>query len=202
MAHPSFFCSQALGCKKLQVPAVSASRWGIISDLGPWRATSPPEIITISSARSMIRSWWEITTMVFFPRPWRMRKVSVSCAKDHRSMPAITGGELTKNALALVDGEKFTETHYQRAGYGKIQFDCDFGPTMFQEVRQAVAYLLNRTEFCQTFTGGYGVVVDGPYSPDFASYRAVQDDIELIDYSFSPDTAISFACSYESNCNI
>ena len=105
-------------------------------------------------------------------------------------LPAITGGELTKNALALVDGEKFTETYYQRAGYGKIQFDCDFGPTMFQEVRQAVAYLLNRTEFCQTFTGGYGVVVDGPYSPDFASYRAVQDDIELIDYSFSPDTAI------------
>lgn len=36
---------------------------------------------------------------------------------------------------------------------------------MFPEVRQAITYLLNRTEFCQTFTGGYGVVVDGPYSP-------------------------------------
>ena len=105
-------------------------------------------------------------------------------------LPAITGGELTKNALALVDGEKFTETHYQRAGYGKIQFDCDFGPTMFQEVRQAIAYLLNRTEFCQTFTGGYGVVVDGPYSPDFSMWQAVQDEIELTDYSFSPDTAV------------
>ena len=57
---------------------------------------------------------------------------------------------------------------------------------MFQEVRQAVAYLLNRNEFCQQFTGGYGVVVDGPYSPDFTMWKAVQDEIELIDYSYSP----------------
>ena len=83
----------------------------------------------------------------------------------------------------------FSEVHYQRAGYGKVEFECDFGPTMFPEVRQAITYLLNRTEFCQTFTGGYGVVVDGPYSPDFDMWKAVQDDIELIDYSFSPDTA-------------
>lgn len=102
----------------------------------------------------------------------------------------ITGGEETKAALAIVDGEKFNETHYQRAGYGKLEFECDFGPTMFQEVRQAVAYLLNRNEFCQTFTGGYGVVVDGPYSPDFSMWQAVQDEIDLIDYSYSPDTAI------------
>lgn len=101
----------------------------------------------------------------------------------------ITGGNDTVAALAVVDGENFAEGHYQRAGYGKIQFECDFGPTMFQEVRQAVAYLLNRTEFCQTFTGGYGVVVDGPYSPDLGPWKAVQDEIELIDYSFSPETA-------------
>ncbi|MDE7225112.1 MAG: hypothetical protein K2O34_15205, partial [Acetatifactor sp.] len=101
----------------------------------------------------------------------------------------VTGGADTTAALAVVDGENFSEVHYQRAGYGKIQFDCDFGPTMFQEVRQAVAYLLNRTEFCQTFTGGYGVVVDGPYSPDLGPWKAVQDDIDLIDYAFSPETA-------------
>ncbi len=101
----------------------------------------------------------------------------------------ITGGKETAAALAVVDDVNFSEVHYQRAGYGVIEFDCDFGPTMFQEVRQAVTYLLNRTEFCQAFTGGYGVVVDGPYSPDFTMWKAVQDDIELIDYSFSPDTA-------------
>ena len=100
-------------------------------------------------------------------------------------LSALTGGDVTKAALAVVDGTNFNEVHYQRAGYGKIQFDCDFGPTMFASVRQALTYALNRTEFCQTFTGGYGVVVDGPYSPDFAMWKAVKDDITLIDYSFS-----------------
>lgn len=103
----------------------------------------------------------------------------------------ITGGEDTKDVLDAIEASDgmLTETHYQRSGYGKIQFDCDFGPTMFQEVRQAVAYLLNRAEFCQTFTGGYGVVVDGPYSPDFDMYKAVEDEIELIAYDYSPDNA-------------
>ena len=100
-------------------------------------------------------------------------------------LSAITGGNDTKAALAVVDGTNFSEVHYQRAGYGKIEFECDFGPTMFASVRQAVTYALNRTEFCQTFTGGYGVVVDGPYSPDFAMWKAVKDDITLIDYSYS-----------------
>ena len=104
-------------------------------------------------------------------------------------LSGITGGDSTKAALEIVDGVNFAEVHYQRAGYGKIQFECDFGPTMFPEVRQAIIYLLNRTEFCQAFTGGYGVVVDGPYSPDFDMWRAVEDDIELVDYSFSPDNA-------------
>ena len=105
-------------------------------------------------------------------------------------LSGITGGDATKAALEVVDGEKFNEVHYQRAGYGKIEFECDFGPTSFPEVRQAVAYLLNRVEFCQAFTGGYGVVVDGPYSPDFDMWQAVKDDIDLIDYSFSPDNAV------------
>ena len=104
-------------------------------------------------------------------------------------LSGITGGDSTKAALEIVDGVNFAEVHYQRAGYGKVQFECDFGPTMFPEVRQAIIYLLNRTEFCQAFTGGYGVVVDGPYSPDFDMWRAVQDDIELVDYTFSPDNA-------------
>ena len=104
-------------------------------------------------------------------------------------LSGITGGDDTKEALEIVDDVNFSEVHYQRAGYGKVEFDCDFGPTSFPEVRQAIAYLLNRTEFCQAFTGGYGVVVDGPYSPDFDMWKAVQDDIELNDYTFSPDTA-------------
>lgn len=99
----------------------------------------------------------------------------------------ITGGEETKAALdAMKDSEgKFKENHYQRAGYGKIQFECDFGPTMFTEVRQAVAYLLDRNTFCTAFTGGYGVVVNGPYSPDFSMWQAVKDTIQINNYEYS-----------------
>ena len=106
-------------------------------------------------------------------------------------LSAVTGGELTKSALKAVtesDG-KFVEQHYQRAGYGKVEFECDFGPTMFAEVRQAVAYVLNRQDFMQNFTGGYGVVVDGPYTPDFSMWNAVKDSIKLTDYSYAPAKA-------------
>ena len=106
-------------------------------------------------------------------------------------LSGITGGEDTKAALTAMEESNgdLLENHYQRAGYGKIQFECDFGPTSYQEVRQAIAYLLNRAEFCQNFTGGYGVVVDGPYSPDHVMWQAVEDDIELIAYDFSPANA-------------
>lgn len=103
----------------------------------------------------------------------------------------ITGGDDTKAALAAVNGSngKYAEVHYQRAGYGKVEFECDFGPTMFQSVRQAVAYVLNTSEFASAFTGGYGTVIYGPYSPDFEMWTAVKDDINLIDYTFSVDKA-------------
>lgn len=106
-------------------------------------------------------------------------------------LSGITGGDDTKAALAVVDGSdgKFAEVHYQRAGYGKIQFECDFGPTMFASTRQAIAYVLNTTEFAEAFTGGYGTVIYGPYSPDFDMWTAVKDDIELTDYSFSVENA-------------
>ena len=106
-------------------------------------------------------------------------------------LSGITGGDDTKAALAVVDESngKFDEVHYQRAGYGKLQFECDFGPTMFASVRKAVAYVLNTSEFAEAFTGGYGTVVYGPYSPDFDLWVAVEDEINLIDYSFSVENA-------------
>ena len=106
-------------------------------------------------------------------------------------LSGITGGDDTKAALAVVDESngKFDEVHYQRAGYGKLQFECDFGPTMFASVRKAVAYVLNTSEFAEAFTGGYGTVVYGPYSPDFDMWVAVEDEINMIDYSFSVENA-------------
>lgn len=104
----------------------------------------------------------------------------------------ITGGEDTEEALKLTKGADAIakETHYDRAGYGKLAFRCDFGPTNFTSVRQAVMYTLNRPEFAQKFTGGYGAVVDGPYYPGSSAYMAVKDTIKLNKYEYSAAKAI------------
>ena len=101
----------------------------------------------------------------------------------------VTGGNETKAALAVVDGVKFKENHYDRAGYGKLAFRCDFGPTQFAEVRRAVMHTIDRDEFAQTFTGGYGSVVHGPYYVGSAAYLAVKDRLQLEKYEYSVEKA-------------
>lgn len=105
----------------------------------------------------------------------------------------ITGGDDTNAALELTKGADAIakETHYDRAGYGKLAFRCDFGPSNFASVRQAVMYTLNRPQFAQAFTGGYGSVVDGPYYSKAAAYVAVKDEIKLNSYSYSAASAIA-----------
>ncbi len=100
-------------------------------------------------------------------------------------LASVTGGEETKAALAVVDGVKFKETHYDRAGYGKLAFRCDFGATQFASVRRAVMYTIDRNEFAQTFTGGYGSVVDAPYYVGSATYQAVKEKLRLNKYEYS-----------------
>ena len=107
----------------------------------------------------------------------------------------ITGGTETKAALAVVDAnpDKYKETHYARAGYGKMGFRGDFGATQFTAVRQAIMYTLNRPEFAQAFTGGYGTVVHGPYYEGFGAFQANKDYFaeNLNTYTFSTDDAIA-----------
>ncbi len=97
-----------------------------------------------------------------------------------------------ESALAMIEAEpeKYAETHYDRAGYGKIGLRCDFGPTGMTEVRQAIMYTINRPEFAQTFTGGYGSVVHGPYYTKYPAYVANADEILLNQYAYSTDSAI------------
>ncbi len=104
----------------------------------------------------------------------------------------ITGGDATKAALKIVNDnpDKYKETHYDRAGYGKLGFRCDFGSTSFASVRRAIMLTINRNEFAQTFTGGYGSVVHGPYYEGSAAYKAVKDTIKLNVYTYSVQSAI------------
>ena len=103
-------------------------------------------------------------------------------------LEALTGGESVNAALGLVKGGNFKEVHYDRAGYGKIQFDCDFGPTMFTEVRQAIAYCFDRNDFANSFCGGFGTTVNGPYSTNFDAYHANESELEKLN-SYAVSTA-------------
>ena len=108
-------------------------------------------------------------------------------------LAGITGGDETKAALAVVEAnpDKYAETHYDRAGYGFIGLRCDLGPASFQSVRQAVMYTIDRLEFAQNFTGGYGSVVHGPYYEGMAAFKANKDSILLNPYAYSADSAIA-----------
>ena len=108
-------------------------------------------------------------------------------------LAGITGGEDTDAALALVkeSPDKYAETHYDRAGYGFIGLRCDLGPISDTAVRQAMMYTINRPEFAQNFTGGYGSVVHGPYYTGYSAYKAVEDEILLNQYAYSSDSAVA-----------
>ena len=104
-------------------------------------------------------------------------------------LASVTGGEETRAALGVVDGVNFKETHYDRAGYGKLAFRCDFGPTQFAEVRRAMMHSIDREDFAQVFTGGYGSVVHAPYHAGSDTYHAVKDKLKLNKYEYSVERA-------------
>lgn len=103
----------------------------------------------------------------------------------------LTGGESVNKALDMAKEGGFDTIDYDRAGYGKLMFQCDFGPTQFIEVRHAIAYLLDRQEFATTFTGGFGSVVDGPYGIAQWMYQEAEEELDerLNTYSFSVEKA-------------
>lgn len=103
----------------------------------------------------------------------------------------LSGGTQINAGLDLVDQGIAGYASYPRYGYGKIAFACDFGPTQFVEVRQAVAYCLDRNEFARTYTGGFGVLVHGNYAASMREYIENKDilDSELNQYPYSLENA-------------
>jgi hypothetical protein len=53
-------------------------------------------------------------------------------------------------------------------------------------------YTINRPQFAQTFTGGYGSVVHGPYYTGYSAYQANKTELEakLNQYAYSADSAV------------
>ncbi|MCR5422651.1 MAG: hypothetical protein K6E74_03345 [Bacilli bacterium] len=105
-------------------------------------------------------------------------------------LTSVTGKDETEAVLELCkDKTKFDYCYYDRAGYGKLSFKGDYGPTQFQAVRQAIAYTINRPNFVAAFTGGYGILVDGPYYVGSPTYLAVKSKLKLDGYDYDTDAA-------------
>lgn len=73
------------------------------------------------------------------------------------------GAENIEAGLDLADEGVIEYNSYYRNGYGKVQFDCSQFPTDSVNVRQAIAYCLDRNEFVRQYTGGYGAVAQSGY---------------------------------------
>lgn len=103
----------------------------------------------------------------------------------------LTGGDVVNKALDIEKQGGFKTITYDRAGFGKLMFQCDFGPTQFKNVRHAVAHLLNRPDFANTFTGGYGSLVHGPYGIAMWAYQESEEELDekLNTYPYSFEEA-------------
>ena len=126
------------------------------------------------------------------------KKVTSETAPDELAtggvdlLSALSSGDEINQGLDLVDGGGFSYTEYPRAGYGKLTFQCDFGPTQFVEVRQAIAHLLDRNEFAKAFTKGFGSVVNGPYGEAMWFYQETKSELDskLDQYPYSLEDAV------------
>lgn len=104
----------------------------------------------------------------------------------------IADGAQVNAVLDLIEAGTIdsSPSQYDRAGYGYFSFACDLGPAQFTEFRQAVAYLLNRVEFAQTFCQGWGSVVHGPYCTAFSMTSKTDIDKKVNHYDYNPEKAV------------
>ncbi len=112
----------------------------------------------------------------------------------------IVDGAQINTAMDIVEDEANKEilgygydyVQFDRSGFGKIIFQSDTGPTQFIAVRHAIALLLDRNEFANTFCQGWGSIVNGPYSTPMWMYQESEEwlDENLEPYSYNPEKAI------------
>ncbi len=103
----------------------------------------------------------------------------------------LTGGNDINTGLDMEEQGGFATVSFERNGYGKLQFQSDFGPTQFVAVRRAIAHLLDRQEFASTFTEGYGALVHGPYGLAMWMFKESEEELneKLQTYPYSLEDA-------------
>jgi peptide/nickel transport system substrate-binding protein len=102
-------------------------------------------------------------------------------------LPGVVEGEKIEQGKA---DENISEVTYKRNGYGSLSFHTDMPIISDKRVRQAVAYLVDRTTFVGAFLQGYGTVVEGPYG--LGQWMLADSDVvpeQLTQYTFDPEKA-------------
>ena len=102
-----------------------------------------------------------------------------------------TDGGKIDQIRSEADAGKIKYNTYERNGYGSINFLTDRGNTKYKEVRQAIAHLIDRNSFVQSYAGGYGVVTNGMYGTSQWMYQDRGADLEgkLTNYQLNIDKA-------------
>ena len=88
------------------------------------------------------------------------------------------GAKIDQMRAAADQGKIGGYNTYERNGYGNVTFLTDRGATKYKEVRQAIAHLMDRNNFVQSFAGGYGVVTNGMYGTSQWMYKERGADLE------------------------
>ncbi|MFA7436026.1 MAG: ABC transporter substrate-binding protein, partial [Bacilli bacterium] len=104
----------------------------------------------------------------------------------------IVSGVISAAKIASVENSTTADyVSYARNGYGLIAFAQYWGPTQYEEVRRAMAYLLDRRVFLDQFLGGYGTLVNGPYGEAQWFYKETKDELDdvLINYTLDIEKA-------------
>ena len=142
--------------------------------LGRYDGTKPhiQSIISKPVANETIRDEFEKGTIDFYS--------AGSGEKIEAALTKVENGELNAN-YGIVPGSTMTE----------LRFVCDFGPTQFEEVRRAIAYIVDRDEMNKQLTGGYGSVLDCYATEASSNYNAIKDELEseLTHYSYDLEKA-------------
>ena len=101
-------------------------------------------------------------------------------------------GYMINACLDLAEQEGYAANVYKYSGYMKLFYQCDWGPTQYDAVRQAITYLCDRETLCQETTLGFGNVTNGQYS--MAQWMALDMEEELSSeleaYAYNPDKAV------------
>lgn len=130
----------------------------------------------------------------------KLEKVLVKRVNESLDVDYVISGEIdittgvvegAKIEKAKANEDKVAMVDYPRSGYGFLSFHTDFGPTAEPEVRQAMAYSIDRQVFVSQILEGYGVLVNGEYGLSQWMYEVNKDKINenLINYVYNPEEA-------------